>query len=133
MANVMSLPLLSGSADFPIGYLGILADWKNFKIDINDFFEEVQRSLGSGIIHSELRSALHKLAVRGETLLQARKSQQDAIVAYHREFAEVATRLARKAKIEARKSITSDKKVPKQSTRHVSLLSDLSVASRLEL
>jgi hypothetical protein len=135
MAKEMSSPLLFGSAAYPIDYLGILADWEEFKIDNDEFFDEVQRFLGSDSINGmrEYRTALRKYAVRGETLLQARKQHQDALVAYQRAFAEAATRLARKAEIEAMKNNISQQGILAQPGRNVNLLSDLSSVLRLEL
>ena len=135
MVSEMSSQILSGSAAYPIDYLGILVDWEEFKIDIDEFFKEVQHSLGSDIIDciGDFRIALRNFAVRGETLLQARKLQQDPLFAYQRAFAEAATKLARKAEIEAMMTNITREELLKQPSRNVNLLNDLSKALRLEL
>lgn len=94
--------LLPADATAPLDYLGILADWEEFKIDIDELFMNIADALQGDKVDgmSEFRTALRKLCVRGETLLEARARAQTAAIVFNRAFGEAVKREARKAEIE---------------------------------
>lgn len=94
--------LLPADATAPLDYLGILADWEEFKIDIDELFDSIAAALSGDSVDGMqiFRTALRKLCVRGETLLEARARAQAAAIAFNRAFGEAVKREARKAEIE---------------------------------
>lgn len=121
-----SKSLLPAEATSPLDYLGILADWEELKIDIDELFDSIAVALGGDQVDgmAEFRTALRKLVVRGETLLEARARAQTAAILYTRAFAEAVKREARKLEID--RMAKSMQNVPFQ-TRPVEAVRDLTI------
>lgn len=93
--------IMPASSVESLDYIGLLGEWEQFRIEIDDFFAETQRQLGADTVDglSEYRVALRKLCVTGQTVLQARRLAEDREVEYQRTCVEAAVLKARQERI----------------------------------
>ncbi|RKL33538.1 hypothetical protein BFJ72_g10054 [Fusarium proliferatum] len=86
----------------PIDYFGLLSDWEEIKVQVDEMFNVLKYKLGSDTIPGleEYQSALKKMIIRGKTLIEAQRQMQLDIDAYLGGVAENALRTKRKADIQ---------------------------------
>ena len=95
-ANVSASTMPAESTN-TVDYLGILADWEEFELQVDSMFNELQSDIGQDTITgmSESRLALKAQAIRGRTMILATRNVQEAMQFYHRQLADSKARQAR--------------------------------------
>lgn len=84
-----------------VDYLGLLADWREFDLQVDSVFKEMEADLkGEKIGGMETyRMAMKKEVIRGETMLAALRAAYDARINYFRRRAEREARVARESEL----------------------------------